>query len=183
MTKQAIRKQMRAKRLAIDRDLKILWDADLSRQLIAQIKSTKAQTIHSYLPMPEEVQLWPVLEFCLKENIQVQVPKILPHGKLQSLVLRALDELKPAGFGTQLPWYEVEADTKPDLIICPGLAFTSTGDRLGYGGGYYDRFLSQHYEAKRIAALYPFQLLNELPVESSDERMHLLLIAQNEKSD
>lgn len=183
MTKQAIRKHMRVKRLAIDPALKMHWDADLSRQLIAQIKSTKAQTVHSYLPMPEEIQLWPVLQYCLDEGLAVQVPKILPHGRLQSLVLNTLDELAPADFGTQLPRFEVKTDTEPDLIICPGLAFTSAGDRLGYGGGYYDRFLSEHFAAKSIAALYPFQLLNELPVEPSDERVHLLLTAQNKKSD
>ena len=55
----------------------------------------------------------------------------------------------------------------PDLLLVPGVAFTDTGNRLGYGGGFYDRFLKEH-PCKTIGIGYDFQLLKELPTEEHD---------------
>ena len=61
-----------------------------------------------------------------------------------------------------------------DLIIVPGIAFTERGDRLGRGGGYYDRFLGRT-KAYKLALLYDFQLITELPIEEHDVRVDFVL--------
>jgi 5-formyltetrahydrofolate cyclo-ligase len=58
----------------------------------------------------------------------------------------------------------------------PGLAFTKAGDRMGYGGGFYDRFLSKEPEHTAIALAYPFQLLETMPVESTDRRIQGIVL-------
>jgi 5-formyltetrahydrofolate cyclo-ligase len=58
----------------------------------------------------------------------------------------------------------------------PGLAFTREGDRMGYGGGFYDRFLCAEPEHTAIALAYPFQLLKTIPVESNDRRIQGIVL-------
>ena len=63
--------------------------------------------------------------------------------------------------------------------IVPGLAFTRDGRRLGYGGGWYDRFLAAAApDALAFAAAYPFQMLDELPVEAHDRRVKAVVLAE-----
>ena len=56
------------------------------------------------------------------------------------------------------------------LIIMPGAVFTPWKDRIGYGGGFYDRFLDEHPECKTIAVCYDLQVVDELPVEAHDRK-------------
>jgi len=175
MTKEALRKELRAQRKALDPAQKAQWDADINRQLIDFVLSQEARVVHCFLPMPEEVQLAEFLDFCLSTTIKVQVPKMMADGNLESLILSDLRSLKPAEFGTWLPKVEIPTQIEPDLIICPGLAFDSFGNRIGYGGGYYDRFLAEVHDALRIGLAYPFQLVPEVPIAKSDQKMDFLI--------
>ena len=66
-------------------------------------------------------------------------------------------------------------DGEIDYVIMPLLAVDKQGNRLGYGGGYYDRYVSKHKQAKRIAYCYDFQLLNEVPAEQTDEKVDVII--------
>ena len=63
-----------------------------------------------------------------------------------------------------------------DLIIVPGLAFNKNNYRLGYGGGYYDTFLSEHPEAYKLGIFYPFQKVESLPLEEHDQQLDGILV-------
>ncbi len=178
MLKEELRKALRLQRKQLDAQQKAKWDTSIIEQLIALVANQEAKVIHCYLPMKEEIQLGPFLEDCLAKGLEVQVPKILEGGHLESLLLLSLDNLKAAPFGTWLPAEEIPAEQEAEIIICPGLAFTENGNRLGYGGGYYDRFLAEKTEALRIGACYPFQLVAEIESSDLDQSMDLLLIAE-----
>ena len=62
-----------------------------------------------------------------------------------------------------------------DLIIVPGVAFDRLGNRLGRGRGYYDRFLAKHLSVKRIGICFDFQLVDEIPTEPTDIKMHAII--------
>jgi 5-formyltetrahydrofolate cyclo-ligase len=62
------------------------------------------------------------------------------------------------------------------LMLIPGLAFTKEGDRIGYGGGFYDRFLEKEPEHNAVALAYPFQLLETIPVENTDRRIQGIVL-------
>lgn len=175
MDKAALRQIYREKRRSLSPQQKKDWDLLLCDKLWQEIERQGPSVIHCYLPLPEEIQLWPFLEKVLDLGIQLQVPKIAGKGKLNSLVLQDLNSLTPAQLGTWLPKEEVLSEEEPEVIICPGLAFDKLGNRLGYGGGYYDRFLSENDEALRFAALYPFQLVETVPREEFDQAMDLLI--------
>jgi 5-formyltetrahydrofolate cyclo-ligase len=61
-------------------------------------------------------------------------------------------------------------------MLMPGLAFTQAGDRMGYGGGFYDRFLEKEPEHQTVVLAYPFQLLKTIPVESNDRRIQGIVL-------
>ena len=79
-------------------------------------------------------------------------------------------ELKPAAMGIPAPsagFPEIPPE-KLDLIIVPGVGFTAAGDRLGYGGGYYDRYLPLCSQAQVLALAFPEQIENTLPTDKHD---------------
>ena len=71
-----------------------------------------------------------------------------------------------------------KADCPQAVVITPGTAFTREGKRMGYGGGFYDRFFSEEPEHKRVAVCYPFQIFPELPTEEHDRWMDVVLTGE-----
>lgn len=89
----------------------------------------------------------------------------------------SLEELKPGKFGIPEPdagSFSIEPE-KLDLVIIPGVAFDHTGNRVGYGKGYYDRFMVNVSEEKRIALAYGFQVLDSVPGGESDLGVGLIV--------
>jgi len=63
-----------------------------------------------------------------------------------------------------------------EFLLVPGVAFTATGERLGYGGGFYDRLLSQlNAETPRVAAAFALQVVDSIPSGANDQRVHLIV--------
>lgn len=166
--KKALRKQMLVKRARLNRKAKKKYDQWICDSLWETIKSRNFKTVHCYLPMGTEINIIPLIEKLLLESITVITPKTLPKPKLQNLVLSSLNELEKGVFGTKHPANAKEFLGAYDLIIVPGLAFDKTKYRLGYGGAYYDNFLVIHPNTPKIGIFYPFQEVNEVPLESHD---------------
>lgn len=128
----------------------------------------KAERVMLYSALPDEVQTQAFLDkWHLKKTV------ILPTV--------VGDDIIPVEYGEDTGFAVgdfniLEPQNKPylggfDLIIVPGVAFDSKGNRLGRGRGYYDRFLCQHLEVKRIGICFDFQLVDEVPSEDFDIRM------------
>jgi 5-formyltetrahydrofolate cyclo-ligase len=128
-----------------------------------------ARVIFAYLPMRGEVDLRPL--FAQSPAIQWAIPRVVeapePHLVFHAyqpdhLVLHRLGMLEPD------PAAPLIAPDQADLIVVPGLAFTLSGYRLGYGGGYYDRLLAQPGRAATLGACYQALLLDHIPHETHD---------------
>lgn len=142
-----------------------LWVCDY---LLRLINDQSYQTIHTYLPMRNEIDVYPLIEILLKTDRRIIVPKTLRRGQLEHYILSSIKSLKEGIYGTFYPEDLQKYDGVIDLIIVPGLAFGSDGYRVGYGGGYYDRFLSEQKESYKLGVAYPFQMVNNVPRESFD---------------
>lgn len=175
--KRTLRNEMIKIRADMDTGSKQTMDRLLSQSLTDLIQERQPGVVHTYLPMSEEINFNPVIEKMLELGIRVAAPKTLKGGRLENLLLSSLQELEDGVFGTRHPAGNKLYTGPYDIIIVPGLAFDHYGNRLGYGGGYYDRFLPTHPEAYKVALCYDFQLINGLPLEPHDIQLDAILFA------
>ncbi|HKK87933.1 MAG TPA: 5-formyltetrahydrofolate cyclo-ligase [Saprospiraceae bacterium] len=178
MIKQEIRKRMLEKRKLTSPETKLNWDDKINGSLIDWILKHDPQTVHCYLPMPEEVDLTTFLKKCLQSELEVIVPKVKRRPFLEHLILNNLQELESGPMGTRHPEHALPYTGDLELIIVPGLAFDHLGYRIGYGGAYYDHFLANYPNAFKLAVCYPYQLLPELPREAHDIAVDRILCPQ-----
>ena len=159
---KALKKQ-HSKEQLIEQSEKILAKLELHPDFI------KAEKIMLYSALPDEVQTQAFLEkWHLKKTIilpTVVGDDIIPveYGKDTAFAVGDFNILEP-----QNEPYTGDFD----LIVVPGVAFDRQGNRLGRGKGYYDRFLCQHLEVRRIGICFDFQLVETIPTEPFDIKMH-----------
>lgn len=129
----------------------------------------RARVVAAYLSLPFEVDTRPLLALCRAAGKQVVVPVTFPEtGRIRFARLEPGARLKPNVYGIAEPaekkWISPRAI---DLVIVPGSAFTRRGERLGAGGGYYDRFLAA-FRGDTIGIAYSCQLPYRLPTAAHD---------------
>jgi len=138
----------------------------------------EACIIHIFLPILDEPETRKIIEFSWKSGKQIVVPCVLPNKpELFHSRLNSFEDLRPGALGVLEPSPEQRIAFTPDrfdLVIVPGVAFDRLGGRLGYGKGYYDRFLDQTL-AFRLALAFDFQLLQSVPTETHDVPMDGIL--------
>ncbi|MGG0890189.1 5-formyltetrahydrofolate cyclo-ligase [Cytobacillus horneckiae] len=131
----------------------------------------EANTIAITISKFPEVDTYPIIKQAWKENKQVAIPKCLPKTRTMDFrIFTDFSQLESVYSGLLEP---VVAKTKSvlakdiDFMIVPGVAYTQKGFRLGFGGGYYDRYL-QVYEGGTASMAFDIQVLNSLPIEPHD---------------
>lgn len=152
--------------------------AKLRRMLAEHLGDAPPLCIAVYAPLPHEVDLLPLLTELPQHSYAFPVAG--PQRCLQFRTVRCpAAELIPARFGLRepLPSCPIIPPEALDLVIIPGLAFTAGGERLGYGGGYYDTFLPLCPHAELLALAFSEQITDELPTEPHDIRVPLLFTA------
>ncbi|MGB0882851.1 MAG: 5-formyltetrahydrofolate cyclo-ligase [Vicingaceae bacterium] len=173
--KKELRTKMLQERAQLDLGFKTEYDSWICEQLEELIIKNNFKIVHAYLPMGKEINITPLLEKLLSNNITVVTPKTLPKRQLENRVLTSLDTIEKGVFGTTHPSNPKEYKGTFDLIIIPGLAFDNNNFRLGYGGGYYDNFLVNHPEALKVGIFYPHQKVEKVPTESHDLQLDEIL--------
>lgn len=152
--------------------------AQLRAQLLPLLGS--ARHICLYAPLPHEVNLLPLLTEA--PGRAYYFPRCLSGHRLSfHRVQQPAAELVPGAMGIPAPLPHLPSiePAQVELVLVPGVAFTRAGERLGYGGGYYDRFLPQLSPAARTIALaLPEQLVDTLPTDEHDTRVHSILCAE-----
>lgn len=136
--------------------------------VLATEKYHQASTVYGYLPFNQEVDLTALLQQALADGKQVALPKC--YGReMRFILLNDLSAVQRSTLGAPEPIMDFPiARDETALIILPGLVFDSRGYRIGYGGGYYDRFLANEPTHPTIGLCYDFQLLEQLTPEEHD---------------
>ena len=169
--KKSLRKQVLQELKSLSAEEKEVMDAWLTEQLLLHPFYKEAKTIATYLSFPHEFQTARLIEQAQKDEKTILIPKTYPYRKMD-FVLYEPEKLERNSFGLLEPQgdFTIVETSKIDLIHVPGLAFNPSGYRVGYGGGYYDRYLSI-YSGKTISTLYPCQIQDfqpdphDIPVE------------------
>ena len=140
-----------------------------------------AKTIYGYLPYNQEVRTWSMLEQAIADGRRGAVPKCYVD-ELRFIYLDDLNAVAPGYSKIPEPIADGPvADDKTALVLMPGLAFDPTGRRIGYGGGFYDRFLSQEPDHPTLALCYGFQMVEHLETEEFDIPVDQVIWADADK--
>lgn len=168
MNKQELRKQIRTQKRAMTEEMIAGKSAQLGI-LFAQSEAYKnAKSIYGYLPYNQEVRTVPMLEQALRDGKRVAVPKCY-GDEMKFIWMDDLSKVEKGYAGIPEPLADGPvADDETALVLMPGLAFDPQGHRIGYGGGFYDKFLAAEPSHPTLALCYDFQLLPHLETEEFD---------------
>jgi 5-formyltetrahydrofolate cyclo-ligase len=141
----------------------------------------QAQIICCYVSFRSEVDTHEIIRCLLANDKSVVVPWC-KGMELRLARIKTMNELAPRTLGLLEPNSEIRntpaREVRPDQIqtfLVPGLAFTTSGDRLGYGRGYYDRLLSAARESFKVALCFDCQIVESLPVAEHDVPMDVVV--------
>jgi 5-formyltetrahydrofolate cyclo-ligase len=174
-TKIELRQKVRVALERISLGVRLVESLDLCARLEPQVKS--ARTILFFAPLPDELDVWPLLEKCLASKMICALPAFDPVTQIYSArrIMNLESDIVRGKFGVSEPLASCAAVPLDqfDLVLVPGMAFDLNGDRLGRGRGFYDRILSAASGVK-CGVAYDFQLLEKVPVEPHDARVDFI---------
>ena len=177
--KSELRKQVLQEMKALPQEQKQALDQTLTERLLKHPFYQEAKVIASYLSFPHEFQTQELIEQALKDGKKVLIPKTYPKGRMDFVVYDP-QQLVKTSFGLLEPQGDLEVvdASQIDLIHVPGLAFTTEGYRIGYGGGYYDRYL-EHFTGHTLSTVYPCQIRDFIPEDHDIPVQEVLIDERN----
>lgn len=168
MDKKALRREIGAKKSALSASEIECRSAILADKLFETPQYRDCDALYAYLSFNQEVRTNPIIERAWADGKRVAVPKVIGRDMV-FIWLTSYDQLGPGYYGITEPLENGPvADDRRALVLMPGLAFDPYGHRVGYGGGFYDRFLEAEPEHPLVALCYDFQMFPRLEVESHD---------------
>ena len=168
MDKKELRRSIRERKRAMTEDEIVSRSRKLGEQFLASQAYREAKTIYGYLPYNQEVRTVPMLEQALRDGKTVAVPKCY-GDEMKFIVMTDLSRVEKGYAGIPEPIAdEPVANDETALVLMPGMAFDPQGHRIGYGGGFYDKFLSREPNHPTLALCYEFQMLPYLETEEHD---------------
>lgn len=168
MNKQELRRAIRERKRAMTEEEIVERSNALAEKFYNSPAYQAASTIYGYLPYNQEVRTVPMLQRALDEGKRVAVPKVYGE-EMRFIYLEDLTQVSKGYAGIPEPIADVPvAEDKQALVLMPGLAFDPQGHRIGYGGGFYDRFLAQEPHHPTLALCYEFQMQAHLDTEEFD---------------
>ncbi len=181
--KAELRRSMRQLRRSLSPEFRAQASRAIIQTLAALDCYRSAEMIHIYVAWQDEVDNHELLRNALQAGKKVIAPKVISSThQLEHYLIPHFGALAPGAFGILEPSLERDAlpfedMSKVDLMIVPGLAFDREGNRLGYGGGYYDRLLAE-IRAPKVALAFAAQIIAEVPLEPHDCRVDVIVTEQ-----
>ena len=165
--KKQIRKQIFAARKA-HTDAQIEdWSRMIADRVTTLPEYKDAKRILAYADYNHEVMTDLIIEAAWRDGKEVAVPKVVGQDMV-FYKLTDFAQLEKGYFGIPEPARGEIVQWEEALMIMPGVAFDRQNHRVGYGGGFYDRFLEKHPYITRVAVAFEFQMMSEVPVEPTD---------------
>ena len=168
MDKKELRRSIRERKRAMTEEEIVSRSEKLGRLFLASDAYKNAKTIYGYLPYNQEVRTVPMLEQALKDGKRVAVPKCYGE-EMKFIFMEDLSKVEKGYANIPEPIADAPiADDETALVLMPGLAFDPQGHRIGYGGGFYDKFLCAEPNHPTLALCYEFQMFPKLKTEEHD---------------
>ena len=142
---------------------------EITEKIIRHPRFLEETDIYCYVNYNGEVGTELLMEEAWKLGKHVWLPKV-EGSEMEFYLVESRQELEPGAYGILEPARGQKADGKEGLMIMPGVAFDKDGHRIGYGGGFYDKYLEKHPELYAIAVAFELQKYPEIPWEEYDIR-------------
>ena len=168
MDKKELRRQIREQKRAMSEEEIVAASERLGELFLNCPQYKDAKTIYGYLPYNQEVRTVPMLEQAMKDGKRVAVPKCYGE-EMRFIYMEDLSKVEKGYANIPEPVADEPVAQDPTaLVLMPGMAFTRDGKRMGYGGGFYDKFLAAEPDHPTVALCYAFQMVEDLPTEDYD---------------
>ena len=167
--KKGLRQKMLAMRRALSANETESRSSSLKENILSLLEYKNAKKIMAFLAMKGESNLDGFIRQALLDGKEV----CLPERQMEAGRLIDMEHFEkgPLGLRNLPAGYEVTSPESLDLVLIPGLAVSQEGIRLGMGAGYYDRYLARVPFEKRVAALWDFQVIPDIPSEPFDQKI------------
>ena len=169
MDKKEIRSAIIRKRKAMTPETIAQGTGQILRRLCALPQYLDADVIYTFVGCKGEVDTTLLIEKAVADGKKVAVPKCI-GDVMEFFFIESVDELKPGMMDIPEPEMlpEKQADVPDALMIMPGLAFGRDGSRVGFGGGYYDKFLAAHPDLVKVAVAFSWEIFESVPTSEHD---------------
>lgn len=175
------KKELRTKYISIRKNIsnKEYKSNIIFNKIINQDKYITSNKIALYYNLPSEVQTINLINYSLKLNKEVYLPKVIDNHNMELYRISNINEIKSIskqGIHEPLPINKLDKNNL-DLIIIPGICFDTSKNRIGFGSAYYDNYLKDIPNVYKIAICYEEQILKDsyIPIESNDINMDLII--------
>ncbi len=179
--KAEIRAVYRKKRASLTDTEREINDAELCHRVTETDAYRNAASILLYFPMKNEIDVKPIMEKALLDGKKVAFPKCGKNGEMNFHYVKSENDLTPGAYGIFEPSADLPIfDLAESLAVCivPGLVFDAEGYRVGYGGGYYDRFLAKFKGVSIAPVRRGFMSNKPLPRDEFDRKCDILILAE-----
>ncbi|RXI99451.1 5-formyltetrahydrofolate cyclo-ligase [Anaerobacillus alkaliphilus] len=171
MNKTVFRNKMKQRLLEMTDTEFLAFSENIKDKLLESTEWIEAKTVGITISTGREVDTKGIIEEGWRQQKRIVVPKCYPSRKeIKFYEITSYTELEDSFYSLKEPITNIAplvSKEEIDLLIVPGIIFDKRGFRIGYGGGYYDRFLS-NYQNKTLSLAFDFQIVNDIPTETHD---------------
>lgn len=177
MDKKGIRKIVKLKKSELSSEDVLVYSHKVCQKFLEQDFYKTATAVYPYLAYNTEILTNEIIERAWQDGKKVAVPKVLDDGIMEFYYIDSFDSISEGYCGIPEPSGGRVAKDEKVLILMPGLAFDKNHNRIGYGGGFYDRYLERYADTDftKISFAYDFQIFEELEVEGHDQKIDAVI--------
>ena len=177
--KNALRQEYRNVRDGISNAIRNIQNDIIYQKFIGLKEYKQAETIFIYASFGSEVETKKIIEKIISDRKNAVIPKCDTKGRtMRAFMIKDLTQLRKGAYGIKEPCESCKEVSKEqiDLAVVPGICFDLKGNRLGYGGGYYDKFLAD-FKGFSVGLAYNECIADEVPAEEHDCKLDLIISA------
>lgn len=173
--KELLRTELKKKRDELTKRQQIEKSEKITYFLCESEEFKQSNNVFCYISYMNEVKTNSLINFIFKQGLTLFVPKVINSIEMIAIKLNSLSDLEPDNFGILTPKSGEILLEPVDIAITPGIGFTKTGGRIGYGRGYYDRWFSKNLVKTKIGIAFEEQIVEKLPLEETDIPVDMLV--------
>ena len=176
MNKKEIRKQIKSKKEQLTKEQVEELSSKIAQMFINSDFYKYATVIYPYVAYNQEVITDQIIKHAWENGKKVAIPKVI-DDYMEFMFIDSFDQLEEGYCGIPEPITTDIANEKEVLIVMPGIAFDPDFNRIGYGGGFYDKYLANHPDTTftKVALTYDFQILPHLETEEHDYKVDAIV--------